>query len=293
MRTLVLLQLCATVSAFADPNEWWNQSAMAIDPRPEGIQHHMEGTISFTKLGGNVDAKWYKGDLKLVLRNNLVTSTTTFVMNDTDTRINIVGKASELYRSVVEKYNAQQAVGYDLTSRLSVGAGIAWERDNTILLANRSTYFGGAHYGVLVKPPILFKVGAFLGFEDNSYAETGLEGFFDPGSFPSSYKSLGYRVMANTTLLPLYPKAVLLGDFDFLGYLKDSDYYHWTGGLTLQVQIVTGVSLTTRYQIRYEQGDLIESMANAFNSEAFRSAGFTQQIYNRDEVFFTGLTFSM
>jgi hypothetical protein len=100
-------------------------------------------------------------------------------------------------------------------------------------------------------------------------------------------------VVANTTLLPLYPKAELLGDFDFLGYLKDSDYYHWTGGLTLQVQIVTGVSLTTRYQIRYEQGQLIESMENAFNSEAFRSAGYTQQLYNRDDVFFTGLTFSM
>lgn len=273
---------------------WWKQSARVMDPMPDQVLGHVTGTVSYTRLNGNVDADIYRGGLTLFLRQRLVTSTTSFTANSTDQKVNVTAKAA-----TVEKYTIHEAIGYDLTNRLAAGSGLMWERDNSILLDGRVTAYMGGRYAVTVKPPVLLKLGAYVGFEDDSYDVGEMQSSFGDELFaaagttiPSGYSSTGLRLMDHA-IIPLSPKVALVQTFDYMLYFKDTDYYHWQAALTLQAGLVDGVTLTVRYQARYENNLLAERVQQVFRSDVFRGLGRANDLVNRDDVFYTGLKFDL
>ncbi|MBF0204799.1 MAG: hypothetical protein HQK67_10925, partial [Desulfamplus sp.] len=149
---------------------WWKKNSHGFEPTPDPLLYHLEGSLSYTKLSGNVDADVQKYDAALFLRKHFVTSTTTWSSTTNDTALNMKNKNID-----VQKYKFNEFIGYDLSDRLTIGGGYMWEQDNSIYLDARDTLFIGASYFFYKAPPFILKLGAYYGYEDNSYMADDVE----------------------------------------------------------------------------------------------------------------------
>ncbi|NQU64083.1 MAG: DUF481 domain-containing protein [SAR324 cluster bacterium] len=285
------------------------KSARQFDPVPPPVLYHLQGGLSFTKLSGNLDATMYKGDATVLLRKKMFTSATQISSDYRKTDINITDK-----HTTVDKHSIHEGLSYALTNRLDLGCGIMWERDNAILLVNRLTYYAGGKGSVLTKPPVLMKVGAYLGYEDETYDDGEMKSSFtiprvpgvfdgydpfdpnDPGRLIKGYSSPGIRLMEDATIL-LSPKHVLLQSFDLMLRTKETSYYHWKGSLTFQSKVTSFLTFTAKYQYEYQNALIIERLENAFEN----LNGFMQLVgkdkhfglSNTDEILYLGVQFNM
>jgi hypothetical protein len=300
------------ISNGKDLGPWWKKSARLFNPLPEPVLYHLQGGLSFTKLSGNLDAKMYKGDATVFLRKKLFTSTTQISSDYRETDINITDK-----HTTVDKHSVHEGLSYALTNRLALGCGIMWERDNAILLVNRLTYYAGGKGSVLTKPPVLMKVGAYLGFEDETYDDEEMQSsFFVPpiaaAGFPGydpfnpispdqpklikGYSSPGVRLMEDATIL-LSPKHVFLQSFDLMLRTKDTSYYHWKGSITFQSKVTSFVTFTAKYQYEYQNALVIERLEKAFGvlNGVMQLAGKDKHfgLSNTDEILYLGVQFNM
>ena len=298
------------ISSGKDLGPWWKQSARQLNPLPEPVLYHLEGGLSFTKLSGNLDAKMYKGNTNVFLRKGLFTSTTQISSDFRETDVNITDK-----HLTVNKHSMHEGLSYALTTRLALGVGIMWERDNAILLVDRFTYYAGGRGSVLTKPPVLMNVGAYFGYEDETYDDEEMKSSFtvppieaagfpgydpfnpdDPGRLIKGYSSPGFRLMEDATIL-LSPKHVLLQSFDCMLRTKDTSFYHWKGSITFQSKVTSFVTFTAKYQYEYQNALVIERMENAFGvlNTVMQLAGKDKnfKLSNTDEILYLGVQFNM
>ncbi|MBF0259227.1 MAG: DUF481 domain-containing protein [Desulfamplus sp.] len=290
---------------------WWKKNSQRFNPTPDPLLYHLEGSLSYTKLSGNVDANVQKYDAALFLRKHFVTSTTVWSSTTNDTALNMKNKTLD-----VQKYEFNEIIGYDLSDRLTIGGGFMWKQDNSIYLDARDTLFLGASYFFYKDPPFILKLGAYYGYEDNSYMFEDVAKdsnynkdvlnppivWFDDknveGGIPDGYDSDGFRLVSNTTLF-LNERVMLLHNFDYMGYFKDSKYYHWNTNLTLQVGITKTISFFTRYEINYDKNLLGVQYEKYFNylktipTGGGKTAGDGYDVVWKDTALVAGLQFSL
>ncbi|MBF0469119.1 MAG: DUF481 domain-containing protein, partial [Desulfamplus sp.] len=282
-----------------------------FSPTPEPLLYHLEGSLSYTKLSGNVDADIQKYDAALYLRKHFYTSMTTWASTTNDMEINMKNKNLD-----VQKYDFNQMFGYDISDRLSVGAGFMWKQDNSIFLDARNTLYAGATYSFFIDPPFILKLGAYYGYEDNTYMvddilkdTTENKGVPNPpivwfdnknveGGIPDGYDSDGVRFIENMTMF-LNERVILLHSFDYMAYFKNSEYYHWNTTLTLQVGITKTISFFTRYEMNYDKNLLGIQYEKYFRhlktipTGPGRTAGDGYDVVWKDTALVAGLQFSL
>ncbi|WP_186441045.1 DUF481 domain-containing protein [Desulfamplus magnetovallimortis] len=276
---------------------WWKKTAHRFDPIPDPLLYHLEGSIAFTKLSGNVDAEIMKADADLFLRKRLLTSLTSFHSTANDTELNMKNK-----QITVDKYDFNQMLAYDISDKLSFGGGFMWKRDNARFLLDRWTYYLGANYSFFIDPPFILKLGAYYGYEDNTYDTDYIEedsaeaaplwDLPQVGGMPETYDSDGIRFMENMTIM-LNERVVFLHSFDYMMYMKDSKYYHWNTAFTIQVGITKTISFFTRYEINYEKSLLAERYGNFFQAMKDHLNVYGYDVVAKDEAIIAGLKFSL
>ncbi len=271
--------------------KWWKKTAHNFDPLPKPLLYHLEGNISYTKVTGNVDADVQKLGAKFILRKNLFTSITSFNSTKNKQELNMKNKNIS-----VEKSLFNQMLSYDITDKLSFGGGVMREYNAPIYLEERWTYYAGATYSFFTKPPFLLKIGAYYGYEDDTYMSDDLdeemEGFAAlPGGIPKAYDSDGVRLIEHLTWM-LNERVTFLQSFDHMYILKDSKYYHWTASATIQVGITKTISFFTKYQVNYSKsllGDQLQQYYTFLNNMGV--TGY--DMFNKDTVLVAGLKFSL
>ncbi|MBF0101144.1 MAG: DUF481 domain-containing protein [Desulfobacterales bacterium] len=279
--------------------QWWKKNAHAYSPTPTALLYHLEGNITGTLLTGNVDADIKKGDTTLLLRKEYFSSMTNLGLTSNKTEQNITNKKTD-----IQKRDINQMFAYDITDRISAGLGYMWKYDNGLYLDSRDTYYIGSTFSFFNKPPVLLKVGGYYGYEANNFMTDMIKTDFpevkNQGKvivesltpFHLRYNSTGIRFMENMTLM-LSEKVIFLQAYDHMIYFKDSDYYHWTGSLTMQIGITKTISFITRYSIDYEKSRLGVQIKDYFDDVRLVNKKFPNDIVWKNTALTMGFNFSL
>ena len=116
--------------------QWWFTSALA-DTTNRWL-FHAEGQYSYSKMTGATDGETQSGGARVAIRKSIFTHQSVYKIDKMNMALKSLGMSYSTESQVFSDY-----LDVDITPLVYGEAGFIWERDNTILLKNRYTGYGG------------------------------------------------------------------------------------------------------------------------------------------------------
>lgn len=236
--------------------KWWLRNPKKYDPLPNPLLYHIETAYAFSELGGNVEAKYHKGDIDLTLQKDLWTSLTSYTIGKNDVTQVLKDKNTNMNNQMF-----RQGLRYALTDRLSAAGGFIWETNDTKYLATRLVYYGGVRYMVIDTPKYNLMVGGFYSFVDTSYQNGNIWSVAQYKDFPAvdDYTSdaiyMSERFEWNITDTLSFTQST-----DYMQLLKNSDYSFFKLRGAMNYKLSQRTSFFTAYTVNYDNNPFVESV---------------------------------
>ena len=261
--------------------EWWIRNPKTFDPVPAPLLYHFEANYSYSEMGGNLDIKNHNGGLKLKLRKQFFTSTSSYKIGKNDTTVNIIGVST-----FVENQRFVQAFSYAITDWMQTTGGINWVRDSGKYLRNRWYYFGGAEFALIERPNLILNAGGFYAYLETEYWNDEITMFypdFEPvGDYNADDLYVTQMLQWNIT-----DKIVFTENAQYVPSLEDTDYYQWKVDLALKFNLTKHFAFFTSYSINYDNNTFVEAVQNYLDQSAYGG-----EMDTTDTVLAVGINFS-
>jgi len=267
---------------------WWVKNPKKYDPVPRPLLYHIEGSYSYSELGGNIEVKNHKGELELALRKDLFTSITNYAISRSDTDITLSGVSTS-----VESDYFRQKFRYGLTDWMEAGAGVIWNiTDTAKYLENRLIYYGGVRFTVLDFPSLMIKMGGYYGFSDTEFMNDKITGMRKYADFQPVDDYDSDALYFGQMLKWKISKTVTFSEnADYMLLLKDTEYYSWMLKLALNFRLTKHSSFFASYIINYDNNPFVEAVQDYLDGR--RAAGDNVgDMETTDTVLAVGVKFS-
>ncbi len=228
---------------------WWKKSATSFDPLPSGWLFHFEGTLSFQRLEGNSNGKYYTGALGLTIRKGKFTLYNDYSYAEQD--IEYGGEGGWVDN---KKAEASLTVRRDLLHWLFIEAGESYEIDDTFYIDRRTTGFVGV--GVFFVPHPSHTLESILAGGRQKTAYVGVGGDSAVKDTDTGW-SLGCRWEWTAATWLILEATGQLWEFD-----EDvSDERQHGGrldyGIEASIPLNTHVAFSLKHNVKYENNWLI------------------------------------
>ncbi len=269
------------------PKRWWVKNARSYPLQPDW-NTHLELRYGYSKMGGNLDGDSHEGELDLTLRRQYWTSLTRYDLR----KSNATRKLNNL-ELATETQDFLQRLSYDLTPHFSAAAGLKWERNDIKYIDSRLSYFGGIKWAPLTGPNFNLDFGLNYGRENTEFDVSGIQGIKAYSNFPpvDDLKTDGVFLMQSLKW-QITTELTFTQGFNFMQYIKESDYYHWSGQARLNFKLTETLSVYASYRIAYEQSPLVDAVDSYLKTPA-EQGGPAQdtggEIENLDDRIMTGI----
>jgi opacity protein-like surface antigen len=149
VRIIRIASVCvamAAACAAADPKPptpesagWWTKSSLSDRPMPTKILYHFQGTLSYMNAEGNTEGSTFDTKGELQLRRWRFTDQILGEYSRRDVTYGGGGGTIDTTESTVRNH-----LGFDLTKRLSLVAGVENYKNTLMFMDKRFTVYGGA-----------------------------------------------------------------------------------------------------------------------------------------------------
>ena len=232
-------------------------------------QFHLEGSLAYTKLSGNVEGSDYSGSLNFALRKNRYTTHLNYSLAKTKMIISVGGAALE-----TDKQSLLGREQIDLSKHLAVNIGASWEKDSRFFVKNRYTYFAGLGFIVLDLPKHLLRVGGYFGFDDTQYDNRNLNSLGLPSAKELKSDGLLFEQYYHIMLTPMI---YLSETFEYMKIFDDDHSYRWEFSPLLSAKLSEHFSIFANYEIKEEKTPIYEAIkfAGAEKRDTMSTVGFS------------------
>ncbi|MGE5457089.1 MAG: DUF481 domain-containing protein [Methanococcaceae archaeon] len=219
--------------------QWWVNSS--LNDTVDQYLFHVEGQYSYTKMSGAIEGEMQSGGARITVRKNIFTNHTDYMID----------KMNLMIPSFGMKYNSEahaftDYLDVDITTLLYSEAGVIWERDNSLLIKNRYSFYAGAGLNGLISQKHYLKVLAALGRISQDYTIPVDNINVVKGAYSAFYLRQNYKYVMNQSL-SLIEQAYYLTD------MNHSNRYRMSVSVNLNIGIIEPVSLMLGYNYKYDK----------------------------------------
>jgi hypothetical protein len=228
--------------------QWWMKSSLAdtIDQ----LLFHGEGRYSYTKMTGAIEGEMHSGGAKIAIRKNIFTHQTEYVLD----KMNLMLKSFGM-NYISESHAFSDYLDVDITQLLFSEGGFIWERDNTLMLNNRYTWYIGVGLNSPIVENHFINILVALGRISQDYTIPVdnidvVKGAYSALYFKQNYK---YRLDQRFSFVE---QAYLLANLNY------SNRYRMSLNLNFNINIIQPVSLVLGYSYKYDkENELLGAIA--------------------------------
>ncbi len=265
---------------------WWRKNAKALPSIPEPLLYHVEGTYNFLKSTGSIDMDIQKIDLDLYFRKGLITSETSYILDETSTEIKLQNALIER-----ENYFYQQKFTMAITDQIAAAVGIVGDRNLTKFIDERTVYFGGLIYTPIDTSDLTINlVGA--------YAQTKIAYLMSevPRSYKEDFPGVGDYESGTIYLVEsldwkINPIVSLTQKIRHFSYLDDTEFYNTNASIGFTFKLTETISLTTNYTVEIDKNSFSKTMTD-YLAERIASGKTAGVMETTDTTMTIGIKFS-
>ena len=245
--TILLIIFCcsqnlitAQTTAEKKPSpQWWLNSSLA-DTVNQWL-FHVEGQYSYTNMTGAIEGEMNSVVSRVVVRKNIFTHHTEYMLDKMSLALKSLGM-----NYAYESHAFTDYLDVDLTRLFYSEAGFIWERDNSIYIKNRYSWYAGAGLNGLIFEKHYLKVLVALGRINQEYT-IPVDGFdVVQGAYTAFYVRQNYKYVMNERLS-------FIEQAYYLTNMTDAGRYRMSVGLNLSIGIVQPVSLVLGYTYKFDK----------------------------------------
>ncbi len=237
--------------------QWWRRSSLNYDPMPEKWLFHTEIQYSFVDKTGNDDGYAHSGDFFTALRKARFTNYLSYKIEKYDFDQSDGEVSSDDYQMF------EESLRFDLTKRLYAQAGFFWERDDTYLVEDRDTWYGGFGYQIVDNKRYGLDLFLSYGHQKEEYNSIIVE-LMDLSEEKTGVTYLSERFNLNITeKLSFIDSFRLIYNLDESGIYEADDAgnyyrvdeekrYRWTWINSLDYKMNKYLSLVATFKIDYD-----------------------------------------
>ena len=219
--------------------QWWLSSSFA--DTVEQYLFHAEAQYSYTKMSGTIAGEMHSGKVSTAVRKSIFTLHADYFIDKTDLSLKSLGMnylaSSQAFTSYLD---------VDATPLLYGEGGFIWEKDNTLYLKNRYTFYIGAGLNGIIYKQHYLKILFAAGTINQQY--TVPVGNFDvvKGAHSAFYIKQQYKYVINP-ILSFMEEAYYLNDIDY------TNRYRLGVILNVRVIVAEPVALMLGYNYRFDK----------------------------------------
>jgi hypothetical protein len=245
--TILLIVVCGSVNLItaqttgekAPLPQWWLYSSLADSI--DRFLFHVEGQYSYSKMSGSIEGETQSGAARVAIRKNIFTNHTEYMID----KMNLMLQALRM-NYVTESQVFTNYLDVDLTRLLFGEVGFIWERDHSLLIKNRYSFYAGLGLNGLIFEKHYLKVLAAIGRIDQDYTIPVDNINVIKGAYTPFYMRQQYKYIIDQTF-SVTEFAYYLAD------LNDADRYRMGLNLSLNILIVKPVSLVLSYAYKFDK----------------------------------------
>jgi hypothetical protein len=125
--------------------KWWEKSSLKYSPLPEKWLFHVEGSLNYKHISGNLRSNLYEGSATLMARKHRFTNTLAFTINR-ESMAQIPSPGSAAIQIDNNYHSIQESLRFDLTKQIYADVGYTWEKDTINYLKDRNIFYTGIGY---------------------------------------------------------------------------------------------------------------------------------------------------
>jgi hypothetical protein len=230
----------AQTAAGGSPSPQWWLSSSLIDTA-DNYLFHFEGQYSYTKMTGSMDGETHTGGIKVALRKNIFTNQAEYAIDKMNLNIKMLGMyfASETHAFT-------DYIDIDITPLLFAEGGFIWERDNSLYIKNRYSWYAGGGLNGLIYEKHFLKLLVALGRIDQSYTIPVDDIDVVKGAYTAFYIRQRYKYQMDERL------SILMQAY-YLTNINQSERYRLSASMNLIIGIINPVSLVLGYSYKYDK----------------------------------------
>ncbi len=230
-------------------------------PLPNPLLYHFEGNYSYSELGGNIESKQHKGNMRLTLRKGLFTSATLYKLKNRDAQIALVNG----HLNTKDQF-FRQGLRFAITDQISAVIGKSWERSHAKFLEARDTYYGGLQFTPIDTQKLNLMFAGFYGATSISFMNREIQKRNKYKDFPSvadyDSDSLEFHQRLHWQITD---RISFKNGIDYRVFLKDTDSYLWGIDAKLEFKQTKIISFFLQYSIDYDDNKFIEAIHSYFD----------------------------
>lgn len=219
--------------------QWWLYSS--LNDSLDRFLIHVEGQYSYTKISGAIDGKMQSGGVRIAVRKNIITNHTEYILDKMDLTLKMLGMNYSTESQVFTDY-----INVDITPLLFAEGGFIWERDNSLLIDNRYSFYVGIGVNGLITEKQYLKILAAIGRISQDYVIPVDNIDVVKGSYEAFYFRQSYKYIIDQRLS-------VTEQAYYLTNLNSTERYRIGVNLSLSILIVQPVSLILSYAYKYDK----------------------------------------
>jgi Protein of unknown function, DUF481 len=219
--------------------QWWLNSALAdtIDQ----YLFHVEANYNYSKMTGAMSGEIQSGSVNAVVRKEFITGHTEIYIDKTDLVIQSLGMNYNVASDAFTEY-----LDADITRLLYGEAGYIWERDNTLYIQNRNSWYAGLGLNGLICEQHYLKILFALGTVNQNYSIPVDFINVVKGAHSAFYCRQKYKYV-------ITPVFSLMEDAYYLNYFDYSNRYRLGINLNFIIQVVKPLSIVIGYNYKFDK----------------------------------------
>jgi len=222
-------------------SQWWLNNSLA--DTIDYFLAHVEAQYSYAKTTGMNEGEIQSGAAKLIIRKNIFTHHTEYMIDKTNMVSNTFGVISS-YLTNLQIFT--DYIDVDITKLVFCEGGYIWERDNSLVLQNRNSIYAGAGLNGLIYEKHYLKLLLAYGSVNQDYTIPVGHLNLVKGEHPVFYVRQNYKYVVN----PIFS---FIENTYYMINTHETKRYRLGFDLNLSIIIVKPVSLYLGYIYRYDR----------------------------------------
>lgn len=242
--------------AFLGPR-WWLKNPKKLKSVPNLWLYHGELSYAYGEQTGNLDVTSHRGKADFYLRKGLLTSLTSYSINNRDTTIKLTDKDTSVKNSIF-----RQGFRYAVLDNTSAVLGFLREQNSSKYIDSRQVWYGGVRYVAINSEKHDLMLGLFYAPEtetrymSNKIQEVGrYKDFQDVEDYSSDSVYLAQRYEWQMTDVIGFSQSL-----DYMKFLEDSDYYFLKLNVKLDFKFNKNASFFVAYEQNYDNNSFIDAL---------------------------------
>jgi hypothetical protein len=228
--------------------QWWLNSSFADSA--DQYLFHVEGQYSYTKMTGSIAGEMQSGMIKTAVRKSVFTNHIDYFIDKSDQEIKSLGMSLNTASDAFTEY-----LDVDITPLLYGEAGYIWERDNTLYIQNRNSFYAGLGLNHVINQQHYLKILFAAGSVNQDYTIPVDNINVVKGVHTVYYIRQQYKFVTG----PIFS---IMDEAYYLNYLDSSNRYRMGLMLNLYIAVVRPVSIVLGYNYKFDkENELLGAIA--------------------------------